>query len=724
MLEQRVVNGQPQILEWFRNNKGERRLNIIEDFYPYFYVKEREAVPINSKVRDVVATNKKSLFGHKLKKIVVNQPNDIYDIKQVFSQTFEADLSLTDRYRIDIGERKSKSQAVLYFDIETQNDLDVNGITEIISIACYDTISKEYFQFLWRDDRKKLKISKKGNKNLIFATTEHEMLVQFVKYFDNVNPDIISGWNCDFFDLPFLFNRLEKTKIGAGSLSSTGYSKMNKKGVVKIQGRYCFDMYNAYKRIHENNMDSNRLGDVATEELGYGKEGSALDIIHMWKHDLKALIKYNLRDVEILVQLDRKLGLFDFYLMYAEKTNASLEDVFSNSKLVDMYLLNLCTARDIVLPSKTFKKSSGKIQGAKVFDPAKGLKRNIAIMDLKSLYPSIIMSFNMSPETCNGFMDFEQSPKGLLPEALEDLFEERQQLKKQGLDDQQRVVKELMNSFYGVMLFESFRLNNVNIGKSITGTGRNILEWTKKECENAGYDVIYGDTDSVFVEGVKDEVEAKELESVLNKSYDKFVEPYELESHRFEIEFEEFVEIGIFSGKKKKYALKVGENKYKFRGYELRRSNVPRLGREIQKKVLEWILEEGTKEEIKKYINEKKKYIKSEATIDEIGVPASIKKELDGYRNEQHARSARYSNKYLGRVFGKDSKILIMFVKRRPAKFPKTNVIALEFGDELPEGFIIDYDEHIEKVVSKLTDPIFEAVGWRMDVGKSIFDYG
>jgi DNA polymerase I len=556
MIDYRISNGELQVLEWYRDNNRERKVDIITDFKPYFYVGIDELVPKDARIIDVLPTTKLSIFGDKLKKVVVRYPNDIFEIKEVFSKTFEADLPLPDRYRIDKGERHSNFQNILFFDIETQDDLDPNGENEIVSIACYDNESKEYFQFVWRDDFEKKIIQKKEGKNLILCTTEIEMLESFVEYFNDVNPDIICGWNSEWFDMPYLYNRLEKTKIGASKLSSTGFAKINKKGVVNLQGRYCFDMLNGYKRIHENNLDSNRLGDVAEQELGYGKEGSALKIMDMWKNDLKSLIKYNLRDVEILVQLNDKLGLFDFYLMYSKKTNASLNDVFFNSKLLDMYLLSVANEKNIVLPSKTFKGGGERIKGAKVFDPAQGLLENIAIFDLKSLYPSIIMTFNMSPETCNGFMDFRKEPKGLIPEALEDLFEERVKLKSEGKDNEQRVVKELMNSAYGVMLFESFRMNNRAIGESITATGRNVLKHTKGICEKEGYEVISGDTDSVFVKGVKDKEEAKELMNKINKSYDDFVRPYGLEKHRFEIEFEEFVEIGIFSGKKKKYALK------------------------------------------------------------------------------------------------------------------------------------------------------------------------
>jgi DNA polymerase I len=148
------------------------------------------------------------------------------------------------------------------------------------------------------------------------------------------------------------------------------------------------------------------------------------------------------------------------------------------------------------------------------------------------------------------------------------------------------------------------------------------------------------------------------------------------------------------------------------------------MGRELQEKVIHMILDKKDKDEVFKYVKERKEHIKTKATLEEMGVPATLSKALDSYdANSQHLKAARYSNKYLGKIFGAKDKLLMVFVKTVPYRYEQTNVIALEFGDELPDGFSIDYEEHVKKNVEKLTDPIFEAIEWDMNVGKSLFEF-
>lgn len=1040
MIDYKIENGHAEILKWYRNRKGERKTRIIKDFEPYFLVKDDEFVPNDARIVRVDPTDIKSLSGERLKRIVTRLPIDIKELREKFSRTWEADVPFADRYRIDVGEEPIKNPVILFFDIETQNDLDINSDKEMISLACYDNVSKEFTQFLWKDGQTKVIKQHKGNRNLVFARTEKEMLKIFVEYFRKVDPDIITGWNSNPFDLPFLYNRLEKTKIGGASLSPTGRTRI-RNDELQIQGRYCFDLLPAYKKVHENEMDSFRLDDVANIELGTGKEGSSENIMEMWDHDIKSLIKYNIRDVEILVELEKKLELFKFYFEYAAKTNGSLENVYHNSKMVDSYLLTYAQNKRLALPTKQSSTGTNeKIKGATVFQPSKGLKHDIAIMDYKSLYPSIIISFNMSPETCNGFMDFDQDKKGILPSALEDLFEERARLKKAGKNNEQRVVKELMNSFYGVMLFSSFRLNNRDVGMSITNTGRNLLQWAKDHAEaiNDKYKVVYGDsvtgetpitirkngvidiipirelylddkyglrkpvkgieilsdcgwtpikyvykhksdkqvytvnayggrvdctedhslivngkeikpteaksvefveyklpsndvtfdeemafvlgffaadgsimyrnnspivqlnkadisklktcgriltkhgfewiiydtlkssgvyklsiknprksmaehifnkcytknkekrvpteilnapnnvkmaffdgyyygdgtnglktkeftsisqtllsgltqiinengfewsvstrkdkqnitrirtmngkrrkpvnkiaalreiehdgwvydietenhhfcggignillhnTDSIFVEGVETREEAELIEKTINESLDEFAEQNKLKRHIFQIEFENFIELGLFTGKKKRYALKTDEG-YKIRGFETRRSSTPRMGRELQENILKEILEGKEKHEIFKELNKTEKQIKENPDLEIIGVPATLTKNPEEYEtNSQHLRASKYSNKYLEKTFKAHDKMLLVFVQSVPLNYPKTDVIALERGDELPEGFKLDYNKHIDKCVTSLTNPILEVLNWNRSVGKSVFSF-
>jgi DNA polymerase I len=734
MLEYRIEPGGAAILE-FRRQKDGRRVMERQFFKPYFHVDEHEVVALSKANMDrinhsgakIIASEKRTLGGGKLQRIVVKKPSDVPTLRDLFATTYEADVPFTDRYRIDKGHEEPARPRILYIDIETKMSIDIEAPEPILMITVYDNYLKKYLTFGWSKNPKN-QITKPDKKHSIFIDpTEQEFLLRFLDFWKDVDVDIITGWYTNGFDLPYIYNRLEKVfDEGVGkALSSLGRVMVQENGDIRIGGRYCFDMLPGYKKIHEGEMDSFKLDNVGLVELGMGKSGESMNVVDMWENKFGDLIKYSLRDVEILVGLDKKMGIIEFYRNLAKKTNCSLENSLFNSKLIDMYLLTMCSKRDICLPTKIPTEEMGKIKGAKVLDPACGLMENLAVFDIKSLYPNIIVSFNMSPETTLGYMKFDYSKKGLVPEALANLFAERQKLKDEGKDEQQRVVKEIMNTFYGAMLYKNFRLNNRDIGKSITFVGREILGWTKKIVEELGYKVVYGDTDSIFVQGVKSKEEGEEIRDKINKSYDDFAKKFDLTSHTFQIEFESFVERALFTGAKKRYALKIG-SELKIRGFEFRRSNSARIGRVVQKAVLEKILNGIEEKEVIDYIKERKKYVEFEADLEDIGIPATLSKNVDDYETKaQHAEAARFSNKYLkGAHFVKGDKFMLVYIKKIPMNYPeKTSVVAWDSDVILPKGFDIDRKRHRMRSIDKLIDPILGVVGWSMEKAVSLLDF-
>lgn len=736
-----------KVFEYYYDKKEEKRKINIHEHQPYLYVKDSLNVPESDKIIKIVESDRVNLYGDKVKKIVCRKNSDVRDLSKAIEETYEADLSIIDRFRIDnktkIGKYSEETERIFYIDIETQ-DLDVHSLREIISIVIYDNFNDRYYTLVWREDLpKKQFITNNFNKwgieshNYEF-NNEKEMLEKFLEIWQALNPAIITGWNVDKFDMPYIVNRLEKNELNADLLSSTSKTGWYRnESLIRLPGREIFDLMKAYKKIHENIKDTYKLSEVAQDELGYGKTEESGDLAKdIWKADIERLMIYNVMDVKLTVDLNNKLNIFKFFFDLANKTNTPLEKAQSNSQMVDMYLLSMCKDMNIVLPTKRRDSSKSDIKGATVLQPGKGLKHNIGIFDLKSLYPSIIITFNLSPETSEAMIDFEnyeinfkQDKKGLLPIALEGLFDERERLKKAGKNDQQRVVKEVMNSFYGVMLFPNFRLNNEYVGSSITKTGREILRFSKKIAEQEGYKVVYGDTDSIFVEGVKTEKEAKYIERTLNNSYYKFVKEFGLKEHRFVIEYEAFVQSALFTGVKKKYALKTNEG-LKIRGFEIRRSNSPRLSRKIQLQVLTDILNGKNENYIKEYLdNYKQKILNNEYSLDDIGLPIGISKSFESYNTmPQHIRAAKYSNDYLGYELGKDDKILVLFISNKPLKYPdaennKKLAIAIEINDKLPKGFEVDLDEHCNRCVENVIKPAFKAMGWEMFNTASLDDY-
>jgi DNA polymerase I len=231
-----------------------------------------------------------------------------------------------------------------------------------------------------------------------------------------------------------------------------------------------FDLLYAYQRTKFSELDSYRLDSVGEEELGVGKERYPGDIGDLWEEDPERLLEYNLRDVELCVELDRKQNIIPFWREVASFVGCKLEDATTPGDAVDMYVLQEIHG-EFALPSKG-KQESEEYEGGAVFDPIVGVKEMVSVLDLRSLYPMCMVTINASPETKvdpqsydgetyvapNG-THFRKSPDGMIREMVDELLEEREQKKSlrnendpgtdayETYDRQQAAVKVIMNCF-------------------------------------------------------------------------------------------------------------------------------------------------------------------------------------------------------------------------------------------------------------------------------------
>ena len=446
-------NAGAHIVTFTRDKEG----NVIREnhkFKHYFYEKDEDG-------------KYTSIYGDKLSKRYVPR---FWEAKQLIKgrekDTFEGDLPYTKRFRIDNLD-KLKSEApprVVFYDIETTGFNSTDD--EIISIVAYDDYNDAYYDFLWAPEFEE-------------CNSERKMLLEFVKVIRNVDPDILTGWNSDRFDLPFIIDRMDHHHIPTEMLSRMGQKvepyHTGQGMVTRIRGRIVIDYLNAYKKQHYGEMDSYSLESVAQHELGAGKIETGELPGTLWKGKrYDELLRYNRRDVEIMAELDKKLGIIEFLDRVSDIASCDFHDTLFNSRIVDSFILQYTTERGIVLPSRKFTNKRRDYQGAKVLTPSKGLHSNVGIFDLASLYPSIIITWNLSPETVNKDDSWLQ-PKGVVPTLLEGLFALRQEYRDAGKDNDQRVVKEIMNSFYGVMALPSFRLYEAKVASETTRHGREII---------------------------------------------------------------------------------------------------------------------------------------------------------------------------------------------------------------------------------------------------------
>ncbi|MFB6310117.1 MAG: DNA-directed DNA polymerase, partial [Salinirussus sp.] len=758
--------------------------------------------------------------GDPLTRIYARTPRDVGAIRDEFDH-YEADILFPNRLLIDKGiksgvrvpERRADDGAidiphdeleavavdaalrVNTFDIEVddRSGFPEDGEEPIICVAGHDSYRDEYVLWLFDppagieppqvlSDYEPIREDNPGSDiDIRVFDTEERMLADLIEYIDDTDPDLLQGWNFDDFDAPYLLDRLEvldsETEI---DLNPDRLSRVNEvwrsdwQGP-NIKGRVVFDLLYAYQRTQFTELESYRLDAIGERELGVGKERYAGDIGDLWEQDPERLLEYNLRDVELCVELDRDQSIIDFWNEVRTFVGCKLEDATTPGDAVDMYVLHKLHD-EYVLPSKG-QQQGDEYEGGAVFDPITGVRENVSVLDLRSLYPMCMMTTNASPETKvdpgtydgatyrapNG-THFRKQPDGVIREMVDELLDEREQ-KKQRRDEnepssdeykqydrQQQAVKVIMNSLYGTLGWDRFRLYDREMGAAVTATGREVIKFTEQVASELGKPVIYGDTDSIMIslgENVAKEAaieQARELEGKINSSYDEFAES-ELnvdldsgEQHHFEIEFEKLYRRFFQAGKKKRYAGHIVWKEGKdvddidITGFEYQRSDIAPITKRVQRRVIELIVTGASTDEVTDYVYEViEDYQAGNVELDDVAIPGGIGKRLDNYETDTaHVRGAKYANLLLGTNFQRGSKPKRLYLSRvhsdfferveaerglEPAEDPlyaefkrDPDVICFEYADQIPPEFEVDWEKMLEKTLRGPIARILEAL--------------
>lgn len=727
-----VENLGSTIIEFGRDTEGNPYQKVVSDFKPYFYAKDERGTF-------------RSIFSDKLRRIPANLPSDIQKMREKYEH-FEADIPYTTRYLIDRydGVLEKESIRKVYFDIETDSidgypDVE-NPIQRILSIAVYDSSAKKIEVFVIDDPKKES--PSKGD--IYRFVNEYELLTTFIDYIRQVNPDLLIAWNIDKFDGPYLLGRMNKLGINISDLSRMGSSTLIN-GECRVKGRVLFDLLRGYRKISQGGRESYSLEYCSQYELGEGKQKYEGHIKDFFYADWTRFVEYNIRDVELMVMLDEKLRIVDFFDEMRRFARCHFLDVFMNSRVIDSLILGYSKGK-WVLPSKhKTEDTEESFEGAFVFQPKKGFHHDVAIGDLKSLYPSIMMTFNLSPETYSAEKEdeyvtidekyhYRQDTKGMFPDILGGLLSMRAEYKKKmksvpygsdeykSLDMGQWVCKIVANSVYGVEALSSFRLYHKEVAESITSIGRQIWHHSQQFIEKNGCTVILGDTDScAFLMGGRNIEQVKEIIKALNKDYENFVKPFRITKHYFEMQFEKVFKTLIVAGVKKRYA---GLVKWKdgkevdeiiIKGFEEVRSDSPQVIRDFQKTLFEMILREQSESDCKVFV---KKFTERFLTMrEEIGIPTGIQKRLSQYEKNIpiHIRAASLSNQFHKTNFGAWDKIKFLYVKKVPNGLPFHNVIAFKDKDKIPEGYEIDYPAMKRRLLDTKIETIYDIMGWEIE---------
>ncbi|MFD1641006.1 DNA-directed DNA polymerase [Halohasta litorea] len=810
-----------------REDGGHEHVRVL-GFEPYFYVPtdSLEAPPeeeydalIDSRETDPEGEPFESIRGEKLTKIIGRTPRDVGQIRDEFDH-YEADILFPNRFLIDKGinsgievsERRLDDDSIQVphnevisadvdsdlrvniFDIEVndRNGFPEDGEEPIVCLTSYDSFDEEYIVWIWEAEEGDGEIPAdlpdyEPYRDAITVDvrsydTEAAMLDAFIRYIEATDPDILTGWNFEDFDAPYFLDRLEevdKRQDVDEDLSIDRLSRVNEVwrsgwGGPDIKGRVVFDLLYGYKRTQFTELDSYRLDAVGETELGVGKERYSGDIGDLWENDPTRLLEYNLRDVELCVEIDRKQNLIAFWDEVRKFVGCKLEDAPTPGDAVDQYVLHKAYGK-FALPTKG-KQESEDFEGGAVFDPITGVKENVTVLDLKSLYPMCMVTINAGPETKvdddfegetyrapNG-SQFRKEPDGIMREMVDELLTERENKKELRnehdpdsseyaiFDRQQAAVKVIMNSLYGVTGWDRFRLYDKEGAAAVTATGREVIDFTATAANELDYEIAYGDTDSVMLELGKDTSKADaidqsfEIEEYINSRYDDFAsEELNADAHRFQIEFEKLYRRFFQAGRKKRYAghiiWKEGKDvdDIDITGFEYKRSDIAPITKRVQKDVIETIVTgndvDDDIEEVREYLTTViEEFRNGERSVDEIGIPGGIGKRLDAYETPTaQVRGAQYANLLLGTNFDRGSKPKRLYLETVHPDFfrrmedeegfdPQTDplygefkrdpdVICFEYADQLPEEFEVDLDKMLEKTLKGPISRVIEALG-------------
>ena len=759
-LEELEKEGFAKIATFFYDDYGKKQMQIIDNFKPYFYIPS------------VVPTELKAIDGNFVKKIEFDSYNVVKTERIKYEKTYESDVNFCNRYLINCIPKIDKCELrIQYTDIEV--DIKSN---RIISISAYDTKLDKCICFGWRSDLVESHKNRtyefpsgyKFNATIHLYNSYKTMLANYIKFIKDTDPDALTGWFFVGYDAKTLINSIKSVGLDPSDLSpihSTymiGENVSKHKSNIAIRGRVLLDLMEMYIFLQSGRLPSKSLEVISQKELGEGKHAHG-NFAEIW-NDMDTLIEYNAKDCVLTYRIDVKKKIIDYYNTLRCFVGCSWSSLMAETNLWDTYLLRK-VHNIMALPTKE-KIVIGDFEGATVVQPPKkGIHSNIGIVDFRRLYPSAIITFNMSPELLvkdepydpekhyrlpNGVM-FKKEPVGLLPTVLLELLELRKNIKvemklcKVGTDEydtlfqKQTAIKVLMNALYGAMGYFNFRLATPEIASSTTLIGRLCLAKKMEILNSLGYEIIAGDTDSLFFK--LHETDTHEMVSELSKLVDiinigikSYVKKLGSENCQIVTEakavYKNFMMSDLKSGEKrvakKRYAglrywvegqfLDINSDEaLEMVGYEEKRSDNSQLSRDLQKQLFKLLLNGSTKSEVKSLIQTYVKGIRNNSyPLDYIGISRGIK-DLDSYLvDNPHRRGSMYSNAYLGGTLGIGSKPKIIYVSST-GKYPRTDVVAFENPEEISKDFVINSKIMIEKTIIKKVEHIVDAAGFNID---------
>ncbi|NON62220.1 DNA-directed DNA polymerase [Acidianus sp. RZ1] len=684
-----VIDNIPVIFIWSIDKEGNRVVVLEKDFRPYFYAIPKDGSNLESLKNEIMKLgNLKSpilevkdvdmkYYGNPLKalKITTQIPAYVRAYREEVSKlsgikdVMEADIRFYMRDSIDSGIRP-----FYWFDAEVEDISleklrvskayllkDVKKVYEDafpeLKIMAFDI--EVYSKYGFPNPRKDPVIligvwTDKGQEQFSAEDDDLKVLRNFSKFVVDYDPDIILGYNSNGFDWPYLLERakIRNIKLDLGRRENSEPSQ-GTYGHYSVVGRLNVDLMGFASTVEEVKVKS--LDNIA-DYLGVLPKNERVNLewyeISSYWEDLKKrdlVKKYNLDDAKSTYLLKNVFIPFGEQLTVISGLPLDQLSMASVGYRVEWLLMREAFKYKELIPNRV-EREYATYKGGLVIPPKPGIHENVYVLDFSSMYPSIMIKYNIGPDTllkdnCEDCWvapevghKFRKSPEGFYKRLLQELLNERREVKekvkdirdeyqRRMLDERQRALKVMANAFYGYMGWLGARWYSKEGAEAVTAWGRETISSASKIAIDEGFDVIYGDTDSIFVKGSGDAVSlAKKISDLL----------------ALEIKIDKHYKKVFFTENKKRYAGITEEGKIDIVGFEAIRGDWCDLAKDIQKRVIEQILTSGVKDAVRLARDVVMRLRRKEFKIEELVIWKSLDKDINDYEvDAPHVAAAK-----------------------------------------------------------------------------------
>ncbi|MFH0862057.1 MAG: DNA-directed DNA polymerase [Candidatus Altiarchaeota archaeon] len=749
-----VTKDEKPVIRLFYKTEAGQLIEEVTGFEPYFYALPRAdigALEDSMKgLAGVVRVERLRLLEKgketDVLKVVLRQPKDVPQLRDSVARLptaagyREADIPFARRYIIDSGivpmeHSEGVELNVAAVDCEIAADGEPDASRHPLSMISY--ADSKGLRRVWTFERK--------NPGLDYVEVVKDEAAMLRKLVDTVREqgiDILTGYNTDNFDFPYFEGRAAKLRVELDFGSDGSRLRMERRGMnngARIVGRPHVDMYPVCRQVF--NLPRYQLEDVYASLFGVEKLDIKVSEISEFFNGtdpkkFAILCEYSLSDADATLKIALKM----LPLMY-EMSKIIRQPLYETSRMrsgqrVEHLLVEEAHRQGVLVPNRPSEeefdeREDAPYEGAFVVDPKKGIHDNIVHFDFTSLYPSIVISHNIDPTTLdcecceasapkapNGHW-FCTNAKGFIPEVLGWLLQKRAEVKnrmtaeadperKKILDVEQQAVKLLANSMYGYYGFQRARWYCRECAEAIAGWGREYIQETIKVATAEGFEVIYGDTDSVYL--TRDDL--KDTKEIIRRAMEFQKKINDRLPEAMELKYEDFYLRGIFITKKR-YAVINQQGKMTVRGLETRRRDWCEAAKGTQQKVLDALLKDRDPEKAANVVKEMVQRIKAgNVPLSELAINTQMTRNLGGYVTEgPHVAAVRRAMKE--GVDFKQGDIITYIVTKKGGSSGNIGEKAVII-DHVKEGDY-DADYYINNQVLPAVMRILEALGYQED---------